>query len=209
MGQQFAQAGEGFKGVFAGGPEGTAARQAFMSEAGVGGYGGLAKYGGAAALPMLAGGDEGAPAGAPQMIRPYTYTAGPTGVPYRTGAMGESTAEQEYFRPRYTPMPIYRAEKGGSVPTLEEGGFVMTKKAVDGMGGGNNKKGQEALAKGLGAIPIKGKGTGTSDSIKTTIAGKTPARVSNGEAYVPKNKVKKAGGTTNMYALMRKAESKA
>jgi hypothetical protein len=77
------------------------------------------------------------------------------------------------------------------------------------MGAGNNKKGQEALKKGLGAIPIKGKGTGTSDSIKTSIAGKVPARVSNGEAYVPKKGVKKAGGTTNMYALMKKAERRA
>jgi hypothetical protein len=176
----------------------------------VGGYGGLAKYGGAAAMPMMMdSGDQGAPAGTPQMIRPYTYDPGRQDVTYRTGAMGESTAEQEYFRPRYTPMPIYRAKDGGSVPMLEDGGFVMTKKAVDGMGAGNNKKGQEALKKGLGAIPIKGKGTGTSDSIKTSIAGKVPARVSNGEAYVSKKGVKKAGGTTNMYALMKKAERRA
>ena len=183
-------------------------RELFMQN--VGGYGGLAKYGGAAALPMMMdSGDQGAPAGTPQMIRPYTYDPGRQDVAYRTGAMGESTAEQEYFRPRYTPMPIYRAKDGGSVPILEDGGFVMTKKAVDGLGGGNNKKGQEALKKGLGAIPLKGKGTGTSDSIKTTIAGKVPARVSNGEAYVTKKGVKKAGGTTNMYALMKKAERRA
>jgi hypothetical protein len=209
-GYRFTQAGEGFKGVFSGGPEGTVAREAFMSDAGVGGLGGLAQYGGAAAMPiMMDSGDQGAPAGTPQMIRPYTYDPGRQDVAYRTGAMGESTAEQEYFRPRYTPMPIYRAKDGGSVPMLEDGGFVMTKKAVDGMGAGNNKKGQEALKKGLGAIPIKGKGTGTSDSIKTSIAGKVPARVSNGEAYVPKKGVKKAGGTTNMYALMKKAERRA
>ena len=183
-------------------------RELFMQN--VGDYGGLAKYGGAAALPMMMdSGDQGAPAGTPQMIRPYTYDPGRQNVAYRTGAMGESTAEQEYFRPRYTPMPIYRAKDGGSVPMLEDGGFVMTKKAVDGLGGGNNKKGQEALKKGLGAIPLKGKGTGTSDSIKTTIAGKVPARVSNGEAYVTKKGVKKAGGTTNMYALMKKAERRA
>lgn len=187
---------------------GEPGRELFMQN--VGGYGGLAKYGGAAALPMMMDSDaQGAPAGSPQMIRPYQYDPGRQNVAYRTGAMGESTAEQEYFRPRYTPMPIYRAKDGGSVPILEDGGFVMTKKAVDGLGGGNNKKGQEALKKGLGAIPLKGKGTGTSDSIKTTIAGKVPARVSNGEAYVTKKGVKKAGGTTNMYALMKKAERKA
>lgn len=202
MGYNFSQAGEGLKALAS--PEG---RSAFMS--GVGGLSGLAKYGGAAALPLLSSDAEGAPAGTPQMIRPYTYDPGRQDVTYRTGAIGESTAEQEYFRPRYTPMPIYRAKTGGSVPELEEGGFVMTKKAVDGMGDGDNKKGQEALKKGLGAIPIKGKGTGTSDSIKTTIAGKVPAKVSNGEAYISKKNVKKAGGTTNMYALMRKAERRA
>jgi type II secretory pathway pseudopilin PulG len=102
----------------------------------------------------------------------------------------------------------YYAE-GGSVPTLEEGGFVLTKKAVDGLGKGDNKKGQKAAQAGLGAIPIKGKGNGTSDSIPTTIAGKQPARVSNGEAYVPARKVKENGGAKAFYALMRRAEKAA
>jgi hypothetical protein len=99
--------------------------------------------------------------------------------------------------------------QGGSVPTLEEGGFVLTKKAVDGLGKGNNKKGQKAAQAGLGAIPIKGKGTGTSDSIRTTIAGRQPALVSNGEAYVPARKVKENGGAKAFYALMRRAEKAA
>jgi hypothetical protein len=105
-------------------------------------------------------------------------------------------------------MSSYYAE-GGSVPTLEEGGFVLTKKAVDGLGKGDNKRGQRAAQAGLGAIPIKGKGTGTSDSIPTTIAGKQPARVSNGEAYVPARKVKENGGAKDFYALMRRAEKAA
>jgi hypothetical protein len=83
-----------------------------------------------------------------------------------------------------TPMRM----KDGGVPMLEDGGFVLTKKAVDGLGKGSNKKGQENARRGLGAIPIKGPGTGTSDSIKTSIEGKRPALVSNGEAYVPKSK---------------------
>lgn len=204
MGVNFQTAGEGFKSLA--GPEG---RAAFMSEAGVGGLGGLAKYGGAAAMPLLSSDAQGAPAGTDQMIRPYSFDIGLQDVAYRTGAPGEATSELQYFRPRYTARKPYRAKKGGGVPTLEEGGFVMTKKAVDGMGNGDNKKGQEELRKGLGAIALKGKGTGTSDSIKTTIANKVPARVSNGEAYVPKKGVKKAGGTTSMYALMRRAEKKA
>jgi hypothetical protein len=97
----------------------------------------------------------------------------------------------------------------GGVPMLEDGGFVLTKKAVDGLGKGSNKKGQKAASRGLGAIPIRGKGTGTSDSIKTSIEGKRPALVSNGEAYVPKKQVAKHGGAKKFYALMKKAERRA
>jgi hypothetical protein len=97
----------------------------------------------------------------------------------------------------------------GGVPMLEDGGFVLTKKAVDGLGKGDNKRGQKAASRGLGAIPIKGPGTGTSDSIKTSIEGKRPALVSNGEAYVPKKQVAKRGGAKAFYALMDKAEKQA
>jgi hypothetical protein len=96
-----------------------------------------------------------------------------------------------------------------SVPQLEDGGFVLTKKAVDGLGKGDNERGQRAARAGLGAIPIKGPGTGTSDDIPTTIDGVRPAKVSNGEAYVPSKRVKQAGGAKKLYALMRKAEQDA
>ena len=96
-----------------------------------------------------------------------------------------------------------------SVPQLEDGGFVLTKKAVDGLGRGSNKKGQKVASRELGAIPIKGPGTGTSDSIKTNIDGKRPALISNGEAYVPKRQVAKRGGAKAFYALMNKAEKAA
>lgn len=107
--------------------------------------------------------------------------------------------------------PAYAA-KGGemhSVPQLEDGGFVLTKKAVDGIGKGDNEQGQRRAAAGLGAIPIKGPGTGTSDSIPTSIDGKRPALVSNGEAYVPKREVQKRGGAKKFYNLMKKAEQAA
>jgi hypothetical protein len=114
--------------------------------------------------------------------------------------------------------PIYSATrtgysgmgyKDGGVPMLEDGGFVLTKKAVDGLGKGDNKKGQKVASRGLGAVPIKGPGTGTSDSIRTTIEGKQPALVSNGEAYVPKRQVEKKGGAKKFYALMKAAERRA
>lgn len=104
--------------------------------------------------------------------------------------------------------PTYAAEGGEmhSVPQLEDGGFVLTKKAVDGIGRGDNERGQERAAEGLGAIPIRGPGTGTSDSIPTNIDGVRPAAVSNGEAYIPAREVKKRGGAKKFYELMRKAE---
>jgi hypothetical protein len=92
---------------------------------------------------------------------------------------------------------------------LEEGGFVLTKKAVDGLGGGDNKRGQQVAQKTLGAKPIRGRGTGTSDSIRTSIAGKQPALVSNGEAYVPEKRVKQNGGAKAFYELMARAEKAA
>lgn len=87
---------------------------------------------------------------------------------------------------------------------MEDGGFVMTKRAVDGAGG------PRGIAQMLpGARPIVGPGTGTSDSIPATIAGRTPARVSNGEAYVPKAVVDQAGGAPALYALMNKLQRRA
>jgi hypothetical protein len=122
----------------------------------------------------------------------------------------------------YVPKPqsggiggLFGFSKGGSVPQLEDGGFVLTKKAVDGLGKGSNKKGQKVASRGLGAIPIRGAGAkrgpkaGVDDKIKTSIEGKRPALVSNGEAYVPKKQVAKRGGAKAFYALMSKAEKQA
>ena len=112
------------------------------------------------------------------------------------------------------PSSVGRFATGG-VPTLEDGGFVLTKKAVDGLGKGDNKRGQQVASAGLGAIPIKGAGAkrgpkaGVDDKIKTSIEGKRPALVSNGEAYVPKKQVAKHGGAKKFYALMKKAEKRA
>jgi hypothetical protein len=104
-------------------------------------------------------------------------------------------------------MQAYR--QGGSVRPfpMQDGGFVMTKRAVDGAGG----------PRGIGALlpavrPIRGPGTGTSDSIPATIRGRngvTPAKVSNGEAYVPPQAVRQAGGAQQMYALMNRLQRRA
>ena len=71
------------------------------------------------------------------------------------------------------------------------------------LGNGSNEAGQEILAKGLGAKPIRGDGDGMSDSIKTTIEGGQDARVADGEAYIPAEVVKKVG-PQRLYAMMEK-----
>ena len=110
---------------------------------------------------------------------------------------------------RYGPIAKYAAQggimhayaNGGQVRPfpMQDGGFVMTKKAVDGAGG------QGGLRSILPeAQPIRGPGHGTSDSIPAYIQGpngKTPAKVSNGESYVPPGR-----NTREMYALMKYLE---
>lgn len=99
--------------------------------------------------------------------------------------------------------------QGGSVRPfpMQDGGFVMTKRAVDGAGG------PRGIAQLLpNARMIRGPGTGTSDSIPATIQGRngvTPAKVSNGEAYVPPKGVEQAGGARQLYALMNNLQQRA
>jgi len=96
--------------------------------------------------------------------------------------------------------------QGGPV-RMEDGGFVLTERAVQGAGG----------PRGLAAVlpqarMIRGPGSGTSDSIPATITGprgRAPARVSNGEAYVPRSAVQQAGGPKRMYGLMSALERRA
>ena len=94
--------------------------------------------------------------------------------------------------------------QGGSVRPfpMQDGGFVMTKRAVDGAGGPQGM--QQRIPE---AVPIRGPGHGTSDSIPAYIQGangRTPAKVSNGEMYVPPGR-----DTRGLYALMRAMERKA
>jgi hypothetical protein len=171
-------------------------------------YGG--KYGqmaaGIGALGALGGFEQPKMMQPPEEKRSDVRLAQPFRRPYDPTAPGGY-----YFTDYGTLRPTYAA-KGGemhSAPQLEDGGFVLTKRAIDGIGGGSNEAGQRRAAAGLGAIPIRGPGTGTSDSIPTTIDGKYPARISNGEAYVPRDQVKRRGGAKKFYAFMKQAEKAA
>jgi hypothetical protein len=182
-----------------------------------------------------------------EYIRPYGFDFNRAdtepGFKYRTGEKGESTAEQRYLTPTFTPMGVFKAgtEPGPSfygTPTAEQyalyskpkdstlglaaggvaglgkgglrdGAFIVPADVVAHLGNGSNDAGQKLLARGLGACPIKGKGDGMSDSIATSIEGKQPAKVADGEAYIPPEVVKKVGSKRlyDMMAKIRKART--
>jgi hypothetical protein len=105
--------------------------------------------------------------------------------------------------------------RGGQVPPfrkgLETNGFVIPGDVVahaDPMGQANKERGLRALHQGIGVEAIRGPGDAMSDSIPTTIDGREPARVANGEAYVPRQNVERIGGgdvdngTSRLYDIM-------
>jgi hypothetical protein len=112
---------------------------------------------------------------------------------------------------KYGPIMTYAANGGlmhayaqGGPVQMESGGFVMTKKAVDGAGG---PQGLRSLVPG--ARMIRGPGTGTSDDVPAVIQGRngqTPARLSNGEAYIPRQQVQEQGGAKRLYSLMNQLQ---
>lgn len=112
-----------------------------------------------------------------------------------------------YSQPRLATGGITQGYAHGGLVHMEDGGFVLNKKAVDGAGG---PRGIQQLVPG--ARMVRGPGTGTSDDIPAVIngpRGQTPARLSNGEAYVPKRFVQAQGGPQRMYALMNNLQRKA
>jgi hypothetical protein len=109
---------------------------------------------------------------------------GQAGTP--TQMMTASTKPQEM-----TKMKAYKA--GGSVPILENGGFVLRASTVNGVGNGSSEAGMKYLQAKLGAVPIRGKGDGTKDQIATSIEGRRKALLSNEEAYVPRSVVAQLG----------------
>lgn len=101
-----------------------------------------------------------------------------------------------------------RFAKGG-VPRLEDGGFVVPADVTFYLGNHDTEAGQQRLAQMYGGQPIKGPGTGLSDSIPTSIEGKEPARVANGEVYIPRKAVMAHGGPEKFYKMMDKVRKQA
>jgi len=99
---------------------------------------------------------------------------------------------------------------------MARGGFVVPADVVSALGNGSSDAGLRKLYALLGDVkPIKGKGDGLSDSIPTSIDGKQPARVADGEAYVNPKTVAKIGGgdakqgAKKLYAMMDKIRQQA
>jgi len=92
--------------------------------------------------------------------------------------------------------------KGGIVG-LQDGGFVVPADVVSHLGNGSSRAGINHLAR-KGAMPIQGRGDGMSDSNRTTINGRQPAAVADGEAYFPPKQVENMGGADRLYAMMDK-----
>ena len=139
---------------------------------------------------------------APLTMQDYINAAQRTYDPaasIRTGTM-PGAIEQAQFTNVNPQQPVARAAGGG----LKDGGFVVPADVVSHLGNGSTDAGLTALQKRHGAQPIKGAGDGMSDSIKTTINGKQPARVADGEAYIPPEQVKRSGGAKKFYAMMDK-----
>jgi hypothetical protein len=100
-------------------------------------------------------------------------------------------------------------EVAESVPTLEEGGFVIPTDVVNMVGGQNNDKGQAVFMQKYNAVPIRGPGDGYSDSIPTSIDGKQEARIADGEVYIPESVVSSYGGPKKFYELMDRVRKQA
>ena len=102
--------------------------------------------------------------------------------------------------------PKFRA--GGD---MADNGFVVPADAVNGAGSGSTAAGVRALNDYLGfAMLIEGEGDGLSDSIPASIEGDQPARVADGEVYIPPEVVARLGngdperGAAKLYAMVDK-----
>ena len=146
----------------------------------------------------------------------YKDRARPSGGGTTQAYAGPKPVTRTMTQGQYGPIARYAANGGlmqayasGGHVQMEDGGFVMTKKAVDGAGG---PQGLASLVPGARMIGGPPDPTGRKDLTPAVINGpngQTPAKVSRGEAYVPKRAVTQNGGAKQMYALMNSLQRRA
>lgn len=103
------------------------------------------------------------------------------------------------------------------IPKFQAGGemssdaFVVPADVVSALGNGSTDAGVRALNDYLGmAMHIEGEGDGLSDDVPASIEGEQPARVADGEVYVPPEVVAELGdgdpekGAAKLYVMMDK-----
>lgn len=145
----------------------------------------------------------------------------PSGGGYGYAVSAPKQYTKEVVQGKYGPLVQYSADGGlaqayatGGVVTgtpqkplqMKDGAFIMTKRAVDGAGG---PEGLEQLVPGSQLIVGPGDGSGRDDLVHAEIGNTTPARVSAGEMYIPKERVDTMGGARELYALMNDLQRKA
>jgi hypothetical protein len=193
-------------------------REAFMSEAGVGGGMGLLKYGAAAGLPLLLDeGEDNAPAPMDNEQYRYAYAPGRVENPM-AGYPADYRGEYAYFRPTFTRMAV-----GGPVEAMSAANVYDMQNARGGVSdmGIDNSTGMQRMAAGGisdlgdysdGGRLLKGPGDGVSDSIPAVIGQKRPARLADGEFVVPARIVSELGngstdaGARKLYAMMDRVQ---
>lgn len=124
--------------------------------------------------------------------------AAPAAPAYNPAYSGESVLNTV----RQLLNPSVKMARGGIVG-LQDGGFVVPADVVSGLGNGSTHAGLAVLSR-KGAVPIQGRGDGMSDSNPTTINGKQPAAVADGEAYFGPKEVAEMGGAQRLYSMMDK-----
>lgn len=132
------------------------------------------------------------------------------------GAAGTGTDGEDGWK-RGGATKKYAAGGIASIPSFQAGGemesdaFVVPADVVSALGNGSTAAGVDILNEYLGmAMPIEGDGDGLSDDIPATIDGEQPARVADGEVYIPAEVVAMLGqgnpdkGAAKLYAMLDK-----
>ena len=187
---------------------------------------------GSIARALIGGGNSLTGGGVGQTRAPvFTVDTSGTGITSSGASASDNmggSVTQYSEDPAQTAANQAEAEAGG-YPTLAQGGlaglaaggmakggFVVPADVVSALGNGSTDAGLRTLQAKMGAVkPIKGNGDGLSDSIPTSIDGKQPARVADGEAYIPPETVAKIGGgdpkkgAKKLYAMMDKIRQQA
>jgi len=170
------------------------------------------KYDPAKIAPLLGGlysasqsNNRTQPSGYQGKIPKYTATRqAPSAGGLLSGNVAFKTADGTVVNPNsLAPATAVAPEAGMAMGgSLSSGGFVIPADVVSHFGNGSSDAGLKLLQQHMGAQPIKGQGDGMSDSIKTTIDGRQPARVANEEAHLSKPQVDAMGGAQKLYAMM-------